>query len=112
MKQRLITGSILVVGLVLLILSRLLTPVIFDFGIGAFAVLGAVEVARVFERSGKHSNIIMASVYPAVLYLGVCLAIAKSWSWIGYVAWFVVSLAIYFGLIVLVSYILINKTKE
>ena len=112
MKQRLVTGSILVVGLVLLILSRLLTPVIFDFGIGAFAVLGAVEVARVFERSGKHSNIIMASIYPAVLYLGVCLAIAKGWSWIGYVAWFVVSLAIYFGLIILVSYILINKTKE
>lgn len=112
MKQRLITGSFLVAGIILLILSRLLTPIIFDFGVGAFAVLGAVEVARVFERSGRHSNIIMASIYPAVLYLGVCLAIANSWSWVGYVAWFIGSLAVYFLLIIAVSYILINKTKQ
>ena len=112
MKQRLITGFFFVLGIILLIVSRFLTPFIFDLGIGAFAVLGAVEVARVFERGKRHLNIVMASIYPAIIYMGVCIAISKSWNWLGYLGWYVGSLVVYFGIVFGISYVFINKTKE
>lgn len=112
MKQRLITGTFILIGIVLLIVSKLLTPIIFDFGIGVLAVIGAVEVARVFERSGKHSNIVMASIYPVISYLGICLAFAYAWNWLGYVAWFVGSFIAYFLLIFAMSYILKARTEK
>ena len=112
MKQRLITGFFFVLGIILLIVSRFLTPFIFDLGIGAFAVLGAVEVARVFERSKRHLNIVMSSIYPAIIYLGVSIAISKDWNWLGYLGWYVGSLVVYFLLVFAVNYIFINKTRE
>lgn len=112
MKQRLITGFFIVLGIILLVVSKFLTPFIFDLGIGVLAVIGAVEVARVFERSGRYSNIIMASIYPAILYFGICLALSKGWNWLGYVGWFVGSLLVYFLMVFGVSYLLINKTRE
>lgn len=112
MKQRLITGFFFVLGIVLLIASRLLSPIIFDLGIGVFAVIGAVEVARVFERGKRYLNIVMASIYPAILYLGVCIALSKGWNWLGYLGWYAGSLIVYYLLVVAVSYMLINKTRE
>ena len=89
MKQRIITGFFYVLGIALLFLSRMLTPFIFDFGMGAFAVIGAVEVARVFERSNKPTNIVMASLFPALIYVGLCFAFVYQWNWVFYLTLFI-----------------------
>ena len=112
MKQRLITGAVIVTVLALMIVSKLLTPIIFDFGIGVLAVLGATEVAKVFDRSGKYSNVMFASIFPAVSYLILCLGISKSWSWVGYAGWFVGSMGVYYLVIFAMNYIFLDKTKK
>lgn len=112
MKQRTITSVFILLGLALLFASRLLTPFIFDFGIGALAVIGAVEVARAFERSGRYSNITMASIYPAIVYVGLCFAFVKQWNWLAYLGWFLGSLIVYFVVIYLVGLIFKTKTLK
>lgn len=110
MKQRLITSIFYVLTLVVIFLSRMLTPFIFDFAIGALAVIAGAEVAKVFERSGRSSNIVLASIYPSILYFGLCFAFVKGWSWIAYLGWFIGSLFGYFLITILVSYIFKDKT--
>lgn len=112
MKQRTITSIFIVIGLALLFVSRMLTPFIFDFGIGALAVIGAVEVARVFERSGRFSNIVMASIYPAIVYVGLCFAFVKSWNWLAYFGWFIGTLFVFFLLVYLIGIIFKSKTLK
>lgn len=112
MKQRIITGFFYVLGIALLFLSRMLTPFIFDFGMGAFAVIGAVEVARVFERSNKPTNIIMASLFPALIYVGLCFAFVYQWSWVFYLTLFVGALIVYFLIVYAVGFIFKNRTLQ
>lgn len=73
MKNRVITGSVIVVAVVLAILSKWLTPFVFDAFIGVVAVFACVEVARAAERMKKYSNITIASLYTPVAYLGLML---------------------------------------
>ena len=109
MKKRLLTSLYILVGLALLFLSRMLTPYIFDFGVGVMAVIGAVEVARVLERSGNYNSVIMASIFPAVLYFGLCIAFVKNWSALGYLGWYFGAILGYFVIIYGLQYILRNR---
>lgn len=112
MKKRLITSAYILISLAFLFVSRMLTPYIFDFGIGVLAVIGAVEVARVFERSGNYNSIIMASIFPAVIYFGLCFAFIKSWTWLGYLGWFIGAIVGYFVIVYVLQYIFKNRTLK
>lgn len=81
MKTRILTSAYIVIGLILIFLSRMLTPYIFDIAFGALAVIGAVEVARVMERAHKYNTIFLVGSFPALLYVGFVLAINFNLAW-------------------------------
>ena len=63
MKTRLLTSVYFMIVLVLAFISRLLTPYVFDVIIGALAIMGAVEVGRVFERTRLYNNIYFNNIF-------------------------------------------------
>ena len=81
MKTRVLTSAYIVIGLILIFLSRMLTPYIFDIAFGALAVIGAVEVARVMERAHKYNTVYLVGSFPAILYIGFVLAINFNLPW-------------------------------
>ena len=81
MKTRVLTATYFMLALTLGFLSRLLTPYIFDILIGALAIMGAVEVGRVFERSRQFNNIYLVGSFTAVLYVGFVFAFTNNWAW-------------------------------
>ena len=81
MKTRLLTSTYIVIALILTLVSRMLTPYIFDIVIGAMAVMGCVEVGRVFERSKQYNNIYLVGSFPAVLFIGF---VSTNDNWIGF----------------------------
>lgn len=108
MKTRLLTSFYITVALVLLFLSRLVTPYVFDAAIGILAVVGAVEVARVFERTKKYNSISLVGLYPAVLYAGIFFGLYFKWLWSKYLILFI---CVYVGFMALSFALTMLQTK-
>ncbi len=89
MKTRLLTSLYIAIALVLAFASRFFTLYVFDALVGLFAVVGAVEIARVLERSKKFSSIILVGLYPAAMYVGLFIAFFYQLSWWYYLLFFV-----------------------
>ena len=81
MKTRILTSVYLVLALLIAFASRILTPYIFDLLIGAMAIIGAVEMGRVFERSKQYNNIYLVGTFPAALFVGFVVAFSNLWQW-------------------------------
>lgn len=110
MKTRLLTSLYLAIALVLAFLSRFLTLYIFDLIIGLIAVVGAVEVARVLERTKKFSTISIVGIYPAILYVLFFIAIYYKLSWHFYLI-FILSAYVLLMLISFVSSLIFKKSS-
>lgn len=96
MKDRVITGVILALTVLLAIWSRELTLYIFDFFVGAVAVVAIIEVSRVLERRQIVVNTIAVGCYPAVLFVGLAIGLANKLGYIYYFAYFLISLVVMF----------------
>lgn len=81
MKARILTSAYIVIGLILIFLSRLLTPYVFDIAFGVLAVIGAVEIARVMERAHKYNTIALVGSFPALLYVAFMFIINFNLPW-------------------------------
>ncbi len=112
MKTRLLTSAYLIIGLILAFASRFLTSYIFDVVIGAMAIMGAVEVGRVFERSKQFNNIYLVGSFPAALYVGFVFAFANSWLWQYYLLLILGLMLTYFVLTFLLTLILKKQTAR
>lgn len=112
MKTRIITSVYLVVALIVAFASRVLTPYIFDLLIGAMAIMGAVEMGRVFERSKQYNNIYLVGTFPAVLYVGFVVAFTNYWQWQYYLLLVLGLMAVYFVISFLISVIFKKHTEN
>ena len=112
MKTRLLTSAYLVIGLILAFVSRLLTPYIFDVVIGALAVVGTVEVGRVFERSKQYNNIYLVGSFPAVLFVGLVCAFTFNFAWQYYLLMVIGLMVLYFVVTFLLTLILRKQTAR
>lgn len=112
MKTRLLTSAYLIIGLIIAFASRILSPYIFDVVIGAMAIMGAVEVGRVFERSKQFNNIYMVGSFPAALYVGFVFAFANSWTWQYYLLLILGLMLAYFLLTFVLTLILKKQTAR
>ncbi len=95
-KKRLITSALICVIVVLLFVTRIWTPVVFDLAFGALAVLACIEVSRVAYQAGKFNNIYFVATYPAILYLITMLFLNKHYSYKYYIVAFLVVMLVYF----------------
>ena len=75
MKTRIITGTL--IGLVVagFFGLRFVSPYLFDILIGIIMLFGAGEVSKVFNRSGKHNNMTLATMFPVALFISILLGI-------------------------------------
>lgn len=96
MKTRLLTSVYFMIVLVLAFISRIFTPYVFDVIIGALAIMGAVEVGRVFERTRLYNNIYLIGSFPAVLYVGFVFAFTNKWAWEYYLLLVLCLMFVYF----------------
>lgn len=80
MKQRIITGSILIAILILGLCSQLLTPFIFDGIIACIMVIGAVEFSKLLLLNKKSNFQFLAGLFPSLFYgcFLTCLILGKS----------------------------------
>ena len=112
MKTRILTSAYIVIGLILIFVSRMLTPYIFDFAIGALAVIGAVEVGRVMERARNFNNIYLVGSFPALLYVGFVVAINFNWPWQYYLLLVLCLMVLLFILSFILTLILKKQTSR
>ena len=75
MKKRVLTGAIIVLVVALAFVSKIWTNYVFDLLIGALGVVACVEMARVFERMKKYTNITVAALFAPMVYLAITLAL-------------------------------------
>lgn len=80
MKQRIITGSILIAILILGLCSELLTPFIFDGIIACIMVIGSVEFSKLLILNKKTNFQFISGLFPSLYYACflVCLLLKKS----------------------------------
>lgn len=112
MKTRLLTSAYIIVGLILAFASRILSPYIFDAVIGTMAIMGAVEVGRVFERSKQYNNIYMVGSFPAALFVGFVFAFSYAWPWQYYLLLIISLMAAYFVLTYIITIIFKKQTAR
>ena len=112
MKTRLLTSVYFAIALLLAFVSRILTPYVFDILIGALAIMGAVEVGRVFERTRLYNNIYLVGSFSAVLYVGFVFAFTNKWAWQYYLLLIIALMAVYFIITFVLSLIFKKQTMR
>lgn len=112
MKTRILTSVYLVLALLIAFASRILTPYIFDLLIGAMAIIGAVEMGRVFERSKQYNNIYLVGTFPAALFVGFVVAFSNLWQWQYYLLLILGLMFLYFVLSFLFTIIFKKNTER
>lgn len=90
MKQRIITGAVILLIEALFIASRLFTPYAMDLFIGLIAIVGCVEVARVLERKRMFTSIAFIGSFPPILYIAMQIGIINEREWIHYCLYFII----------------------
>ncbi len=81
MKQRFFTGITMIAALVLALISRQLTPYIFDAFILVLAVIGCYEMSKLMAKMGLYNNLYFAVVYPVFAYGFYILGINVNMKW-------------------------------
>ena len=112
MKDRIITGTVLALTLLLVIWSRVLTPYIFDFFMGAFTIVAIIEVARVLERRQIVVNTLVVGCYPAILFVGLAIGLANKLGYIYYFAYILLSMVVVFVLNFVLAICMKNTTNR
>ena len=85
MKQRIITGAILLSIVTAAFLLREVNLIIFDTFIAMAIVFSVAEVSRVFIRSGRENFMELAVLYSIFVYLGLIWGIYASFTLTSYV---------------------------
>ena len=81
MKQRILTGAIIIATLVLVLLSKQLTPFIFDGFILILAMLASYEMSTLMAKMGQYNNKYFAVAYPLFAYLFYILGSSMDMKW-------------------------------
>lgn len=111
MKKRVIASIFIVLAVVVAFVSRLLTNYIFDFMMLSVAVVGAIEIARLVERTKKPVNIYFVGTFPPVLYVGLVICLRLQLTWQYYVTILLGTIIVYF-LAIFITTISMKKTLQ
>jgi len=112
MKQRLITGTFIVLATVLAIISKFLPYTIGDYVFDIFALIIAIvagfEMSNIMDKMGKKVNKYLTSMYGIFNYIILLICLKQvSFEWIILIE--VCSLIAYFVLVVISEFILNKK---
>ena len=81
MKQRMITGAMIIAALVLVLFARTLTTYVFDAFIVMIAIIGAYEMSKLLAKMGYYNNQYVAMAYPVLAYAVFILGINLEMKW-------------------------------
>jgi len=112
MKKRLITGTFIVLAVVLFVVTRLFTPYAFDIFMGILAVMGSIEVARVLERKRMFTSIPLVAAFPALIYVAMFIGIRGERQPIYYLLYFLVIILTLFIINFLVTILWSSNTNK
>ena len=74
MKKRLISALGMIAILILMFVSKIWTPYVFDVGIGVIMILAGYEMSNMLLKMLLYNFSVLAGLFPIVLY-SVCLAL-------------------------------------
>ena len=93
MKTRLITGSFIIVLVVLMFLSRMITPYIFDVFITLLSIMGCIEIAMAYSNVNKFINVAVGCTMPIVLFIGSIIGILNKRPFAYYLIYILVAIS-------------------
>jgi|LGVE01.1.fsa_nt_gb CDP-diglyceride synthetase len=112
MKQRVLTGAVLIFIVTLAFLLRELNLYIFDSLLAVVIVLASAEVSRVFLRSGRANFMEMTIVYPVLVFMFYMWGINASFVFSQFLLSQLGLLAVMFAVSFLLSYLQKEKLKK
>ena len=68
MKKRVLSGLAIIAIIILMFVSRMWTPYIFDACMGLIIVGASFEMSKMMLRAGYYNYTILACVFPVILY--------------------------------------------
>lgn len=74
MKKRLISALGMIAILILMFVSKIWTPYVFDVGIGIIMILAGYEMSTMLLKMGLYNFSVLAGAFPIILYV-VCLVL-------------------------------------
>lgn len=74
MKKRLISALGMIAILILMFVSKIWTPYVFDVGIGIIMILAGYEMSNILLKMGIYNFSVLAGIFPIVLYT-VCMVL-------------------------------------
>lgn len=81
MKQRVITGAMILAVLVLVLFARNLSTYVFDAFVIVLATIGAYEMTNILAKSNMYNNKYIPLVYPILAYAVYMLCIYANVKW-------------------------------
>ena len=112
MKTRVLTGSAILLAVVLMLLSRLLTLYIFDVFITICAVVACIEISTSLTKANKPVDSFVACSIPVVLYACSIIGILTNQKLAYYFICLGCVFIFYFILAFVLALVFKNKTKN
>ena len=101
MKTRAKTAFFIVTTVLVFMALRLLYVGVFDVGLGVVAMIGCMEMCRMYNLKNKHNTLIVSALYPVYFYVVFTICMLTSAS----VLWYVLSQLILFVVLLIVSFL-------
>lgn len=111
MKKRIITASVLIAVLLAFFALRFVSLYFFDIFIGITIVCCAGEVSKVFNRSGRHNNMTLLTIYPVAVLMSLIFSIYFGITFVQ-ILLLQATLLIFFSLVAFVWTVFDKKTAE
>ncbi len=112
MKQRTITGAIIIATIILVLLARQLTTYIFDAFILLLSFIATYEMTNILAKMNLYNNKYFALCYPFLAYGLFILGINTSMKWYMIVLIELALIIVFFGVLAMLGIILSKKTKN
>lgn len=96
MKKRVLTGSVILIAVVLFFLSRMLTPYIFDCFIALCGIVACIEIAQIQNKAGKNVNVALVCTMPITILVGTIIGILNKRGFAYYLVYVLCLIIFYF----------------
>ncbi len=112
MKQRTITGAIIIATIILVLLARQLTTYIFDVFILLLSFIATYEMTNLLAKMNLYNNKYFAMCYPFFAYGLFILGINTSMKWYMIILIELALIVAFFGVLAMIGILLNKRTKN
>lgn len=112
MKQRVITGAMILAVLVLVLFARNITTYIFDAFVIILATIGAYEMTNILAKSNMYNNKYIPLCYPIITYAIYILCVSLELKWYMILLIELSVLILIVGLLALFGITFVKKTNN